>query len=97
MANEILKRHGWNLRRALDYYYDNRHRYPQAKNQKKGDKKKLAALFDKYAGNSPLSKPAMWGLSAIALPTPAHHTPTACAPSSELISHTYFLHCFVYR
>ena len=50
MATEILKRHGYNLRRALDYYYDNRHRYPQAKNKKKGDKKKLGAVFDKFAG-----------------------------------------------
>jgi hypothetical protein len=45
IARQVLQQNGNDLDRALDFFFNNRSKFPAAK---QGDTKKLSALFDKY-------------------------------------------------
>ena len=50
VASDVLSTNGYNLERAVDHYFSNRHRYPQSSTPAaKADPTKLNRLFDKYA------------------------------------------------
>ena len=50
VSADVLSANGYNLERAVDHYFSNRHRYPSsAASSAKADPAKLNRLFDKYA------------------------------------------------
>jgi len=51
VAERILKMHRYKLESALEYYYDNQHKYPKCTEPPKASMNKLEKLFDKYAGD----------------------------------------------
>lgn len=46
IAKKVLQENSWYVDRAINYYYDNQHKYGPTV-----DSKKLAKIFDKYAGS----------------------------------------------
>jgi len=51
VAERILKMHRYKLEPALEYYYNNQHKYPKSAEPTKASMNKLEKVFDKYAGN----------------------------------------------
>lgn len=47
VAKEVLKKFNYNLEQAMDYFFQNRSRYPAAKT---GDESKVNKIFNKYSG-----------------------------------------------